>query len=88
MECPVAQDAGTIILTEWKSAIGLNHKDIVIKESEHKIVYTHIASDYTISNMFGRGLKLFLGNTKWGFLTVLIYKYKQMLINKKLKTNM
>ena len=62
MERPEAQDAGTIILTGFKSENVLDAIRLSIEE--HRIrKYEHIPPDYTISDTSWRVLKLIMGNT-------------------------
>ncbi len=61
MECPEAQDAGTIILTGFEPDRVLD--SIALAIAEHKSrSYPHIPADYTITDTSWRVLKLIQGN--------------------------
>ena len=68
MKRPEAQDAGTIILSGFESAIVLSSVRTVIEEHKQRS-YKNIAQDYTIKDTSWRVLKLILGNAglsnKW-----------------------
>lgn len=64
MECPEAQDAGTIILTGFDPDVVLASIETVMKEHEGGKSYTRIPDDYTIENSSWRVLKLILGLTR------------------------
>ncbi len=62
MERPEAQDAGTIMLTGFKSQHVLDAVRLAIEEHRTR-KYENIAPDYTITDTSWRVLKLIMGNT-------------------------